>query len=236
MVNWGGAASGAITGAGTGASFGPAGSVFGALAGGALGLFGGEDEEATYGNYESLSPEQLQLRQQILQHLGPLNDQGMQYLNQILSDDPALMEQFAAPAKRQFQEETIPQILERFSGAGARSSSALNQTLGQAGQRLNEGLNAQHANLKGGAINALQGLNSQALQSSQQPYTIGGKQSVSSQLAPLAGDSFKQLLSMLKENYGQKSPGGASAPAKQSYTSSLPGFNSASPYSQGRGY
>src|SRR3954462_8420568 len=43
MVNWGNAGSGAAAGAGAGAAFGPWGAAIGGVAGGLMGLFGGDD-------------------------------------------------------------------------------------------------------------------------------------------------------------------------------------------------
>lgn len=88
-------------------------------------------------------------------------DPGMQYLMQILSQDPEMMRQFEAPTMRQFQEETLPTIAERFTGrlgAGAQRSSAFGQQLGQAGERLQEKLGAQRAQLGFSALQQLQSL------------------------------------------------------------------------------
>lgn len=78
-----------------------------------------------------------------------------QYLQQVLSDDPGLMEQFQAPAKRSFYEETLPGIAERFTGMGAQRSSGFAQQLGSAGAKFEEGQAAQRAGLKGDAITQL---------------------------------------------------------------------------------
>lgn len=98
---------------------------------------------------------------QILGNLGQggLGGQGyesaIQNLLRILSGSPEAFQAFEAPAKRQFQEETIPNILERFSGAGARSSSGLQQTLGGAGRQLSEDLSAQRSGLQQNAVQQL---------------------------------------------------------------------------------
>lgn len=93
----------------------------------------------------------------------PLYQQGSGFLQGILSQDPEMMKQFEAPAMRQFNEEIVPGIAERFSGAGARSSSAFNQSMGQASAGLAERIAAMRAQLGLGAAG-------QALNYAQAPY------------------------------------------------------------------
>lgn len=66
-----------------------------------------------------------------------------------------LYSQLEAPMQRQFQEEIIPGIAERFSGmgAGAQSSSAFNQSMGQAGAGLAERLAALRGQLTQQGVN-----------------------------------------------------------------------------------
>ncbi len=96
----------------------------------------------------------------------PLYQGGASWLQQLLSNDPAMMQQFQAPYLRQFNEQTVPGLAERFSGlgSGAQGSSAFKQALGSAGAGLSENL----ASLRGGM--QLQGLG-QALQYAQQPFS-----------------------------------------------------------------
>lgn len=119
---------------------------------------------------------QQDLIQQLIQGLmgggtggGPLGA-GLGNLQGILSGDPKAFEAFAAPARRQFQEQTIPGIAERFSGQGAQSSSAFGQQLGAAGAGLEESLSAQRAALQSQALSQLQGLLGQAGQSQFQTF------------------------------------------------------------------
>lgn len=81
-----------------------------------------------------------------------------QFLQQILSQDPKMMEQFQAPAMRQFHEEIIPGIAEKFTGMGAQKSSAFTQALGGAGAGLAERLGSQRAGLGMDAIGKLKEL------------------------------------------------------------------------------
>lgn len=109
----------------------------------------------------TLTGEQQTLLSQILGNLGQggLGGQGyesaIQNLLGILSGKPEAFEAFAAPARRAFTQETVPSILERFSGAGARSSSGLQQALGSAGRQLEENLSAQRAGLQQNAVQQL---------------------------------------------------------------------------------
>lgn len=107
---------------------------------------------------QNFSPEQQQILNQLLGGAGGQLPQMFEYLQKILSQDPELMAQFETPTLRAFNEQTIPSIAERFSGMGAQRSSAFGQQLGQAGERLQEGLAANRANLGGQAINQLQSL------------------------------------------------------------------------------
>ncbi|HDZ26812.1 hypothetical protein LCGC14_1251860 [marine sediment metagenome] len=84
-------------------------------------------------------------------------EQSIQKLLQIISGEPGAFEAFEAPIKRQFQEETVPGLLEKFSGAGARGSSGMQQTLARAGEGLSEKLGAQRGELQQNAIQQLLG-------------------------------------------------------------------------------
>lgn len=120
------------------------------------------------------TPEQQQILSQLLSQIQGGLPEGFDYLTSILSDDPEMFRQFEAPTLRAFEEETIPSILERFSGLGARSSSGLNQTLARAGESLQEKLGAQRANLKGGAAQSLFNLLGTGLNQTTTPYIKGG--------------------------------------------------------------
>lgn len=112
------------------------------------------------------TPGQQQLQSQLLEGLGGqggLQQSGLDFLSSLLSGDPEALSQFQAPALRQFQEEIIPGITERFAGLGALNSSGFQQTLAQAGQRLAENLSQQRGTLGLQGLAGLQALQSQAL-------------------------------------------------------------------------
>ncbi len=115
--------------------------------------------------FSQLTPQQQGLQQQQIQGVSQQMPQMLQYLQQILSGDQGLMDQFQAPSRRAFREQTIPTIMERFTGMGAQESSGFQQALAGAGERLEEGLGAQQAQLKGDTVTQLM----QLLQGAQRP-------------------------------------------------------------------
>lgn len=103
----------------------------------------------------------------------PLYGAGSNFLQSLLSNEPGAFAAFEAPYMQQFQQQIAPGIAERFAGmgtgAGAMSSSGLNNSLAQAGGNLQNQLASLRGNMQ------MQGLG-QALQYAQQPYTnlLGG--------------------------------------------------------------
>ena len=77
---------------------------------------------------------------------GSAQNQGMDYLRSLINQDPQAMQQFEAPIKRQFSEEIMPQISERFAGLGMLKSGGFQQAMARAGESLSERL----ASLRGG--------------------------------------------------------------------------------------
>lgn len=98
----------------------------------------------------------------------PLYQQGSNYLQQMLSNDPAAMAAFEAPYMRNFNEQIAPGLAERFAGMGTGgsglSSSGLNNSLAQAAITLQERLAALRSGMQ---MNAAQ----QGLSYAQQPYS-----------------------------------------------------------------
>lgn len=86
---------------------------------------------------------------------------GIQQLLNILGQDQQSLQAFEAPALRQFNEEILPSIAERFTGMmgeGSQRSSAFGQQLGQAGAGLAENLAGQRSQLGSQALSQLQQL------------------------------------------------------------------------------
>ena len=121
---------------------------------------------------ETLSPSQLGLRENLLGLLGQNNPQAFDYISQILGDSPEAFSAFEAPIQRQFEQEIVPGLAERFgAGAGSHgslSSSSLNRSLSQAGRDLSTNLAALRAGLKDQAIGRLQGYLAPGLQQTRQ--------------------------------------------------------------------
>lgn len=116
----------------------------------------------------TMDPQQMQLFQQLMSGLsggggggGPMG-QGMNFLQGILGGDTS---KFEAPLMRQFNEQTVPGLAERFSGAGAgaQSSSAFGQQLGAAGAGLSENLGALRGGLQMQAMGPLMQMLQQAM-------------------------------------------------------------------------
>jgi len=107
-------------------------------------LFGKEGE---FKQISTTTPAQQQLFSQILGGLGGLQGQGLGAIQSMLGGSQDFLSQLQAPALRQFQEQILPGIAERFSGLGAQGSSAFGQQLGSAGAGLAEDLASQRAQL-----------------------------------------------------------------------------------------
>jgi hypothetical protein len=127
-----------------------------------------------YDAFSTLNPQQMSILQQLLGSMqgqqgniqqNPLYQGASSYLQNLYSNDEGAFDAFEAPYKRQFNEETIPGLAERFSGmgAGAQNSSAFQQALGQAGSGLTERLASLRGNLQLGAL-------PHAMQYAQQPF------------------------------------------------------------------
>lgn len=114
----------------------------------------------------TMSNEQQQLFSQLMGGMGGAQNQLMGYLSNLLSGSPEAMKPFEAPAMRQFSEQIVPGLAERFSGmgAGAQSSSAFGQALGSAGAGLAENLQAMRSGLQQQAISPLMSMMGMGLQ------------------------------------------------------------------------
>jgi hypothetical protein len=171
MANWSNAAGGALSGAGIGSSFGPIGAAIGGVGGGILGLLGGGGGSKS--KMKPFNKESIQALLDILKNGGGLEDNslynsGNSYLQNILSGSPESFQKFQAPYLENFEQNIVPGLLEKYgamgTGAGATSSSALFNSLAQAGRSLQTDLAGLHGNLQMQAL-------PQALQYAQQPIS-----------------------------------------------------------------
>jgi len=134
-----------------------------------------------YKQLPTMSGGQQDLFNQLLQMLGGQGGgmgQGMDYLKGILSGSPESQRAFEAPYMRQFNEEIVPGIAERFAGVGGQRSSALGQELGSAGAGLQEMLASMREQQKSGAMGQLMGMLGMGVQTPtfQGMYTPGHTQ------------------------------------------------------------
>lgn len=97
-----------------------------------------------YKGFDTLNPIQKRIMEMISGSGGmgqnPLAGQVNDYYSSLLDNSNEAYENFAAPHMRQFNEQTIPGLAERFAGLGAQSSSGFQNALGQAGAGLQENL------------------------------------------------------------------------------------------------
>lgn len=199
MVDFGNAFTGAATGAGLGSAFGPLGTAAGGILGGLSGLLGfGKSKPERIKQMKNYNPQQEEYLDELLEMARAGDKNAFDYINSILSNEPGAFEDFERPAMEQFEQEIIPSILERFAGAGASSSSALNQTLGQYGKSLSSDLAAQRANLKQNAIQMLSRYSEQGLRPRTTPYTKGRDVGAFEALAPKAGEGYSSLLQQMQ--------------------------------------
>lgn len=134
-------------------------------------MFGKGSEEKTKPIY---NPQQEDLLNQLLGGLsGPLAG-GLGNLGNILGGDQASFDAFFKPARRGFEEETLPSIAERFTGSageGSQRSSSFGQALGSAGRDLEENISSQRVGMQTNALSQLMNMFQPALSPTQHQYT-----------------------------------------------------------------
>jgi hypothetical protein len=149
------------------------------------------------------------------------------YYRDLMSDNPADYQAFAAPAMRQFNEQTIPGLSEQFAGlgAGSLSSSGFRNAAVGAGADLSERLGALRANLRQQGAQGLMGIGQQGLKNySQNMETQPGSEGFLANMAPLAGKALSAFgapiagaagqmgANWLKNTFGSDSVGKQSGP------------------------
>ncbi len=154
-------------------------------------LFGTKEKTSQVPRF---TEQQQQALESILGQVQPAIQPAVQQLMSILGQDEQSLQSFQQPAMRQFEEDIIPSIAERFTGAlgtGAQRSSAFGQQLGKAGESLAEKLAAQRAGLSQQAIGQLQSLLGMGMtpqfENIFQPKQSGFLQSLLTGVAPAAG-------------------------------------------------
>lgn len=149
-------------------------------------------------NVSTLRPEQESLYQQ-LQNAGMNKGAGgafgdsADYYRNLLSNDSADYNDFAAPQMRQFNEQTIPGLAEQFAGmgAGGLSSSGFRNAAVGAGADLSERLGALRASLRQQGAQGLFNIGQQGLQSySQNMQTEAPTEGLFAKAAPAFGTAL----------------------------------------------
>jgi len=116
-------------------------------------------------------------------------DLAQNYFNNLLGENQQdAFNQFSSPYLQQFQEQLLPQIAERFAGAGALSSSGFGQSLGGAASGLQSQLAQLFSQLQqqaaGQQYNQFNQLSQQGL--NYQPFAYQQKQGSAGIMGPLA--------------------------------------------------
>ncbi len=198
MADFSNAFTGAATGAGLGSPAGLPGMAVGGGLGFLSGLLGfGKSKPEQLKERPRYSPEQQQMLSELLEGVKAGNKDAIAYYQKILSDDPEAFADFEKPAMDQFNQQTVPNILERLNAGGGMNkySGAVTQQLAQAGRGLSGDLASQRANLKSNAIQGLQNYSQMGLQQLSDPYIQGGTQGAFGQAAPAASSGFGKWLS-----------------------------------------
>lgn len=116
----------------------------------------------------AMSDEQMSALNQYLSMFSNFGMPGMQsalqYYMGLLGGSPEATQAFTAPYMREFNEQIVPQVAERFTGMGAQRSSAFGQQMGAQAAGLEERLAALRSGLGMQAAQGLMGGGSQMAQ------------------------------------------------------------------------
>jgi hypothetical protein len=167
------------------------------------------------------------------------------YYRNLLSDDSADYNAFAAPMMRQYQQDIVPGLSEQFAGmgSGGLSSSGFRNAQIQGATDLSERLGAIRANLRQAGAQGLQNIGQAGLQSySQNMVTEPGTEGLLSQIAPAIGNGLaafgggfgksmgKGAGNWLSNSFGGDRVGANTSPYQGSSAQASPnGFNSQLP-------
>lgn len=218
-IDWGSVGGGALTGGAAGAPLGPWGAAGGAILGGLTGLFGGGKKSKTK-KLPTLSPEQQRYQnftfQQAMQPNQGFN-MAQQRLQDLLNPNSQAYQDLSQPYLDEFDQEFVPQMAERFAGAGALSSSAFAQSLGAGKSKLATTLAALRQNIQNQASQGIFDLyNSQQNRASQQmgisPYDYQTKQATTgfgqnALQGLVSNQNFGGILSGVSNLFGPKQGG-----------------------------
>ncbi len=104
------------------------------------------ESKPKYSQYDTLNAGQKKTQDIYNQGLQGSSQNYFDWYNKLLSGDPGALNALDEPLMRQFNEEVIPSIAERFTSLGAQGSSSFGQAAAHAGQSLMGDLGAQRQN------------------------------------------------------------------------------------------
>lgn len=116
---------------------------------------------AGFAQVDALNPQQQAFRSNMLGLLQGPQQSGMDWISDILGGSPEAFAKYERPYMRQFEQEIVPGIAERFAGLGshgAQSSSGQQLAMAQAGRELSENLASMRGKLQSEALGRLQGM------------------------------------------------------------------------------
>lgn len=180
-------------------------------------LFGGPDKLK---KVATGTKEQQGLHNNILSQAMGLSQQGggydlaQQYYNNLLGgNQQEAFDQFSSPYLQQFQEQMLPQIAERFAGAGSLSSSGFGQSLGGAASGLQSQLAQLFSELQRQAAGQQYNQYNQLSQTglNYEPFAYQQKQGSGGMLAPFLGGIGTAMGGPIGGYLGQGIRGGISS-------------------------
>lgn len=193
-------------------------------------------------NVSTLRPEQEQLYQQLINSgmkpgAGGAFGGSADYYRNLLSDNSADYNAFAAPALRQYNEDIVPGISEQFAGGGGGqgsfSSSGFRNAQLQGATDLAERLGSIRAQLRQQGAQGLQSIGQQGLQNYSQnmetqagsPGLLGNiSQGIGNAIGSFGGDWLKNSLGSGGNKSGNK-VGANSPPIASTASPKLPDFS-----------
>ena len=183
-------------------------------------FFTGSPEERE--NVSLLRPEQEPLNEQAINAglrpgAGGAFGQSADYYRDLLSDNPADLQAYSAPALRQYNQDIVPGLSEQFAGmgAGGLSSSGFRNAQIQGATDLSERIGSIRANLRQAGAQGLQRIGEFGLRNySQNMTTKQGSPGFFEMIAPAAGQAAVSAASgyinpgVAGGGYGQSNPYG----------------------------
>lgn len=200
-----------------------------ALIGAASSLAGGlsssKKPKNTYEQIDRFNPQQKDLLGGITKGAAGAMPSGMELIQKYLSGDPSAFRAFEAPYQRQFKEEILPEIGNRYAGMGSGgnlSSSAFQQSLAGAGTALSEKLASLHGGLQMNALDKLQGLAGLGLTPEFETVGSPGDPGFWGSMAPAFGQVGGKMLDYgLGKEQTENTGGGAVAASPDSWWTKL---------------